>query len=268
MKKTLWVLGSIFIAAGCATTPKKEVVTVKYPTTIAEAVSSDFRTENNKKRDEFRHPQETLNFFGLQPNMTVVEIWPSAGWYTQILAPLLVTDGKYIIADPPEDPRGYTTPRTEWLKTHADLEAKIIRKNFHPETHLTIVEPGTADMVLTFRNIHNWNTTANQEAAFKAFFAALKSGGVLGVVEHRANEKGKFNPKSGYIKESTVIKMAEKAGFKLAEKSEINANPKDTKNYKDGVWTLPPSLKLGDKDKEKYLAIGESDRMTLKFIKP
>lgn len=268
--KILLGLITMMLAACSTTTPKEAQTTapVKLPQTIEEAVNSDLRTATNKERDKSRHPKETLEFFGLKPDMTVVEIWPSRGWYTEILAPLVTTQGKYIIADPPQDPRGYTTPRKEWMKKYPEIEAKSQITFFHPETHLEIAPENTADLVLTFRSLHSWQTEKNKEDAFKAFFKVLKPGGVLGVVEHRAPEKKKFDPKSGYVRESEVIRIAQKAGFKLVEKSEINANPKDTKNYKEGVWTLPPTLRLGDQDRAKYTEIGESDRMTLKFTKP
>ncbi|MNK11958.1 hypothetical protein D3C87_300090 [compost metagenome] len=268
MKKMLSV-GLMLVMASCASNTKvAEKATPVFPKTVEEAVNSTFRVEENKKRDIYRHPVETLNFFGVAPEMTVVEIWPSGGWYTQILAPLLVTNGKYIIADPPADPNGYTTKRVEWLASHPEIGAKVEATQFLPPTHLDIAPENSADMVLTFRNVHNWGSKKNQELAFAAFFKALKPGGTLGVVEHRAANTKKFDPKKGYVKESEVLRMAKKAGFKLVEKSEINANPKDLKNYPKGVWTLPPTLAEGDKDRQKYLEIGESDRMTLKFVKP
>lgn len=268
MKKIL-SLGLMLLMASCASSQKAaEAPTPVYPKTVEEAVKSSFRSEDFKKRDIYRHPAETLAFFGVQPNMTVVEVWPSGGWYTQILAPLLTTEGKYIIADPPSDPNGYTTKRSEWLSAHPEIGSKVEVTHFLPPSELTVAPENSADMILTFRNIHNWNGKKSQEMAFAAFFKALKPGGVLGVVEHRAANTKKFDPKKGYVKESEVIRMAKKAGFQLVEKSEINANPKDLKNYPKGVWTLPPTLKEGDKNRQKYMEIGESDRMTLKFVKP
>jgi predicted methyltransferase len=225
---------------GCASTPKTSPpppATPPAPQTIEEAVANPARKPENVARDKYRHPVETLHFFGLQPDMTVVEINPGGGWYTEILQPLVSTKGKY-------------------------LSSADITKDVAPDA--------SADMVLTFRNVHNWMMKDNAQKAFNSFYKALKPGGVLGVVEHRANAKGKHDTTgdTGYVREADVIKFAKKAGFQLVAKSEINANPKDTKNYPEGVWTLPPTLRLENKDRDKYLAIGESDRMTMKFVKP
>jgi predicted methyltransferase len=237
------------------------------PTSVAEAVASPMRSEDFRTRDIYRHPTETLTFFGIAPEMTVVEIWPSGGWYTEILAPYLATKGKYIIADPAADPKGYTNHRKEWMVSHPDIAKTVTQSTFIPDDSTVLAPEGSVDMILTFRNVHNWLPAKNQEAAFRVFAKALKKGGVLGVVDHRANSKVKFNPESGYVRQKDIVKMAKKAGFVLDTSSEVNANPKDKANYKDGVWTLPPRLTLGEKDKDKYLAIGESDRMTLRFIK-
>lgn len=238
------------------------------PTTIRDAVNSSYRTSSNQKRDIYRHPVDTLEFFGITPTMTVVEIWPSGGWYTEILAPYLNAQGKYIISDPPADPNGYLKARITWMANNPHIAEKVKITNFLPPTHLDIAEPGSADMVLTFRNVHNWKGDENKLLAFKSFYKALKPGGILGVVDHRAHPTKKLDPASGYLKQADVIKLAQDAGFKLVDRNEINANPADTRNWPEGVWTLPPRLKLGEKDKQKYLGIGESDRMTLKFTKP
>ncbi len=241
------------------------------PTTVEDAVKSSFRTPENTKRDQYRHPVETLNFFGIKPEMTVVEISPGAGWYMEILAPLLSSRGQYIGAGFPRDTtvdfqKELNSKIDAWLAKYPEVGAKAKIVSFSPTTEIAPAE--SVDMVLTFRNIHNW--MPKEKEAFKTFFKALKPGGILGVVEHRADPKAKFDPKAknGYVSEKHVIKIAKSVGFKLEEKSEINANPKDTKNYPEGVWTLPPTLRLKDVDKEKYLAIGESDRMTLRFVKP
>lgn len=259
-----------FTIVGCQSAPKAPPPK-PLPTSVEEAVASSFRTAENTKRDTYRHPVETLNFFGLKPNMTVIEITPGAGWYMEILAPLLSAQGQYIAAAPKVLPdndyvKKMVASQQAWLAAHPDLKIKTV--DFTLPGDLAVEAP--VDMILTFRNVHNWSAAGNDQAAFNAFFKALKPGGTLGVVEHRADAKSKRDPKakSGYVREADVIAMAKKAGFKLAEKSEINANPKDTKNHPDGVWTLPPTLGLGDKDREKYLAIGESDRMTLKFVRP
>ncbi len=237
------------------------------PNNLEEAVSSDYRSPENKKRDEFRHPLETLQFFGIKNDMTVIEIWPSSGWYTEILAPYLAEKGKYIAADPESDPRGYTMPRKSWLIAHPEISAKVYQTIFNGNGDTKLAKDGSVDMILTFRNVHNWLPKENVLSSFKSFHKALKPGGVLGVVDHRANPSIPFNPKSGYLLEKDVISLAQKAGFRLEAKSDVNANPKDKADYPDGVWTLPPRLRLGDKDREKYLEIGESDRMTLKFVK-
>jgi predicted methyltransferase len=257
----------IFLAA-CAAAPsvKTAAPDLPAPQTLEDAVNSDFRTPDNKLRDQYRHPLETLNFFGLKPNMTVVEIMPGAGWYTQILAPYLMKQGHYIAAMPKINHGGQDFDA--WMKGHPEVAASVVRTSFNPPDSTHIAPDGSADMVLTFRNVHNWMSKHGEKAAFEAFFKALKPGGILGVVEHRAHPKKKTDSDTGYVKESVVIRLATKAGFKLAAKSEINANPNDTKNYPNGVWTLPPTNKHPAEDNAKYLAIGESDRMTLKFVKP
>lgn len=237
---------------------------------IDAAVAAPTRSPENLPRDKYRNPAATLAFFGLKPGDTVVELWPGGGWYTEILAPHAnAGGGTYYAAAPWE--RGLNKVK-EWQAAKPDLYGRIQLAEFpHAGTNPKVPD-GSADLVLTFRNVHNWrfggvDNTAN---AFRQIYAMLKPGGTLGVVEHRLNESDNSarEEKSGYMKESSVIAFAEAAGFKLVGKSEINANPKDTKDYPKGVWTLPPRLAEGDKDREKYLAIGESDRMTLKFVKP
>ncbi|BBA32376.1 uncharacterized protein sS8_0408 [Methylocaldum marinum] len=243
---------------------------------LDQALQGDHRDPANRERDKYRHPKETLQFFGLRPDMTVVEISPGRGWYTEILAPVLRDRGKlYAVGFGPARPG---LPEYA-IKMQTAFEAKLkARPQFYDQVVLTSMQnpkqadfapPGTADMVLTFRNVHNWIADGTADDMFKAMYRALKTGGTLGVVEHRAKpgtlpEEIK---KSGYVTEDHVVALAEKAGFKLADRSEINANPKDTKDHPKGVWTLPPNLRMGDQDRERYVAIGESDRMTLKFIK-
>ena len=244
---------------------------------LATAISSPSRTAKFTARDQYRHPLETLRFFGLRPNQTVVEIWPGRGWYMEILAPYLRDQGKYYAAIEAPNVPGATKETKEnaaaLQRRIADDPAhlgKVVITEFHPPQLTEICPPGTADVVLTFRNVHNWLETGQQQAQFSAFFKALKPGGVLGVVEHRAKPGTSLEEmrKSGYMDEDYVKKLAATAGFRLDAASPINNNPKDTKDYPDGVWTLPPTLTLGDKDRAKYLAIGESDRMTLRFVKP
>ena len=263
------------LVSGCAVTSKAPVAPVMTqeqqrptPRTLEAAVNSEFRTPTNKARDQYRHPFETLTFFGVKPDMTVVEVTPGAGWYAEILAPFLAENGQYIAAENRGN-SGSNKQFTQWMALYPQVAGKMMMTEFSPPDKMVVAPPGTADMVLTFRNLHNWMSKHEDLNAFKAFYKALKGGGTLGIVEHRANAKTKQDPeaKSGYVTEDYVMKLAKKAGFKFVGKSEINANPRDTKDYPEGVWTLPPTYKLGDKDHDKYAAIGESDRMTLKFVK-
>ncbi len=234
------------------------------------AAASPLRTPANVLRDRYRHPVETLSFFGVKPSDTVVEIWPGGGWYTEILSPYLARGGGTYIAAAPE--RSLTGVRK--LMTAQPAAYASVRTATFPilDAGGTPVAPGSADVVLTFRNVHNWmmGKTPFEAQAFAQMYAMLKPGGTLGVVEHRLPESADHarELKSGYVKVSTVRRLAEAAGFRLVASSEINANPRDTADYPDGVWTLPPNYRLGDKDRARYAAIGESDRMTLKFVKP
>lgn len=244
---------------------------------LVAAIASPARTPKFIVRDVYRHPFETLRFFGLRPDQTVVEIWPGRGWYMEILAPYLHDRGKYYAAIEAADVAGASREVKEnaaflrkRIASDPDHFGRVIVTQLHPPEYTEICPPGTADVVLTFRNVHNWIAAGDQQAQFDAFFKALKPGGVLGVVEHRAKPGTSLEEmsKSGYVDEAYIRKLAAAAGFRFAAESPINDNPKDTKDYTEGVWTLPPTLALGDKDRAKYLAIGESDRMTLKFVKP
>jgi predicted methyltransferase len=223
------------------------------------------RSEVNRARDHYRHPIETLGFFGLREDMTVVELWPGNGWYTEVLAPFLKDKGKLVVTNTAKGQK-----YTDFLKSKPDLYGKVETRIIAPPTDINLGPDGTADLVVTFRNIHNWMPNNYEDKVFAAAFKVLKSGGTFGVVEHRG--KPGSDPAelkdTGYVPEDFVVRKVEQAGFKLAGKSEVNANPKDTKDYPQGVWTLPPTLRLKEQDKDKYLAIGESDRMTLKFVKP
>ena len=233
---------------------------------MAAAVGHSNRTEANRARDRYRHPVETLSFFGVKPSDTVVEIWPGRGWYSEILGPLTQEKGTLYLATAA---RGLDQTKGLAAGNTALAHARVA---IFPNADGQMKVPdGTADMVLTFRNVHNWRFGGadSTQAAFNQIYAMLKPGGILAIEQHRANP-GEQDPKaaSGYVTEAYVIEQAQKAGFELADRSEINANAKDTKDHPEGVWTLPPTLELGDKDREKYMAIGESDRMTLKFVKP
>lgn len=237
---------------------------------IDSAVAASTRTPANLERDKYRNPAATLAFFGLKPGDTVVEIWPGGGWYSEILAPHAIAGkGTYYAAAPWE--RGLNRIK-EWQAAKPELYGPIKLAEFPNAGTNPKVPDGSADVVLTFRNVHNWRFGGvdGTQAAFRQMYAMLKPGGTLGLVEHRLNETQDtvMEEKSGYMKESSVIAFAEAAGFKLAARSEINANPRDTKDYPKGVWTLPPRFAEGDVDRARYAAIGESDRMTLKFVKP
>ena len=264
---------ALLMAAAAAAAPAAESTSDP----LAAAIASPSRTPKNVARDVYRHPLQTLQFFGLRPDQTVVEIWPGRGWYMEILAPYLQERGRYYAAIEAPDVAGAPKEAKDnaafLRKRIADDPAhlgKVILTELHPPQLTEICPPGTADVVLTFRNVHNWIEAGNQQAQFDAFFKALKPGGVLGIVEHRAAPGTSLDQmvKSGYVDEAYIKKLATTAGFRFDAESPINNNPKDTKDYPEGVWTLPPTLALADKDRAKYLAIGESDRMTLRFVKP
>ncbi len=256
----------------------------------AVALEGPHRSDENKARDVSRHPKETLQFFGVTPNSKVVELAPGGGWYTEILGPLLNADGQLTVSiDDPAGPEAYYGTRNanamlERQKAEAELFGNMVALYVDNSIELDdegkvkdikingmdLGPAGSADVVLTFRSSHGLYNREAIDLVDKAAFDVLRPGGVFGVVQHRAAEGAdpSVSAKMGYLPEATVIDAAKKAGFELAEKSEINANPKDTKDYPKGVWTLPPSLTEKDKDREKYIEIGESDRMTLKFVKP
>jgi len=267
-------------AAPQASTPAPETAPAPAPAapakpTLATAVAASTRTPANVARDKYRNPEPTLAFFGIKPTDTVVEIWPGGGWYTEVLAPYLTAGGGKLYAAAPDWGRS----GVDKLKAaNPALYGGIQVVDFPVfDGKAAEVPAGTADAVLTFRNVHNWRMGYRRDGepdysvdAFRQIYAMLKPGGVLGIEDHRLPETADAERErtSGYIKVSTVRRLAEDAGFRFAGSSEVNANPKDTADWPNGVWTLPPSLALKDQDREKYLAIGESDRMTLKFIKP
>ena len=258
-------------AAGCSALPSPA------PAPAAEALrpllAGAHRSPENVARDPWRHPAETLAFFGVRPDSTVVEILPgSRGYYTEILAPWLRDRGLYIAAGRDETaPPAYLADHARMLQKFAADPARYGRvrvTRFNGDRH-AIAPPGTADFVLTFRNLHNWLERGEAEAALRAFHSALKPGGVLGVVDHRGRTdlSQEAQMKTGYVREDFAVALIERAGFRLAGRSEVNANPRDTKDHPEGVWTLPPSWRLKDVDRARYAAIGESDRFTLRFVK-
>jgi predicted methyltransferase len=244
------------------------------PGTLDRILLSPHRSPTNRARDRHRHPAQTLQFFGLRPDMTVVEVWPGSGWYTEILAPYLREQGRLYVAH--MDPQSSEYARTiveafrDKLTARPDLYDKVILTTLAaPPQPSQLAEPGTADLVLTFRNLHNWMMFGWEREALQAMHAALKPGGILGVVEHRGPDGRPQDPKalSGYVSERHAIELIESVGFRLVARSQINANPLDTKDYEKGVWALPPSFAAGASERGRYEAIGESDRSTLKFIK-
>ena len=246
---------------------------------LDDAMSGEHRSAENKARDKYRHPKETLAFFGFRSDMTVVEIWPGGGWYTEVLAPALKEHGKLYAVQYGVNPQ-YSYQRRYFgaFLTKAgespDVFRDVIVTAMDFPYQLNIAPPGTADLVVTFRNAHNWVSSgyhkASAQLAFQAMFDVLKPGGVLGIVDHRWPDADNEDPhaEDGYISEERLIALAEAAGFEFTARSDLNRNSKDSHDHPEGVWTLPPSLALDEQDREKYLAIGESDRLTIKFVKP
>jgi predicted methyltransferase len=260
-------------AAVAADPPVTDTATLA---TLDKVMAGEHRSAENRARDSYRHPKDTLKFFGFRQDMAVMEVSPGGGgWYTEILAPSLRDNGTYYAAgwDPnatSEYAKTNSKKYADKLASRPDVYGKAKVTALQAPNALKPVPDGTVDMVLTFRNIHGWMGNGSVDAMFKAMYDALKPGGILGVVEHRAKTDKPQDPKaeSGYVREDYAIELIEKAGFKLIGKSEVNANPKDTADHPNGVWSLPPTLEGGDTDREKYLAIGESDRFTLRFRKP
>lgn len=238
-------------------------------------LTGEHRSAANIARNDARNVVETLNFFGLEPTMSLIEINPGGGWYTEILAPYLRDSGQYYAAHfSPNSTIGYHRPALERfevkLRENPELYGKVTMRHLFPPHEIAIGPAEGADMALTFRNVHNWIMAGQEDDYFAAFYASLKPGGILGVVEHRAPEGSGMDimRTTGYVTEAYVKELAARAGFEFVGSAEINANPRDTKDYAEGVWTLPPTYRLGDQDRARYAAIGESDRMTLKFRKP
>ncbi|MDF3124340.1 methyltransferase [Rheinheimera sp. 1928-s] len=264
-------------AALCSAAAVAETPSAPDLTALAE---HSFRSEEDKARNKHRHPVETLSFFGIKPTMSVLEIWPARGWYTDILAPYLKDQGKLTIANfRVDDGTMQDDRKIFWSRISEKLTQRILKNKEHygsveqtefdPPGYMFLGLTQQYDMVLSFRNAHIWNEQGYLLDVFRSVFDVLKPGGVFGIVEHRASRVSEISSSAveGYLDESYVIAVAEHAGFKLLAKSEINANSKDTKDYPKGVYALPPTLAMGTVEREKYLDIGESDRMTLKFVK-
>ena len=239
---------------------------------LVSAVASPARSASAVARDKARHPVEELTFFGLDPKMSVVELWPGGGYWTDIIGPYLKDGGHYTIALPAP---GNAEEGPSVVRLRARIAGEkdrlgVIHESTLGAGHFEIAPPGSADLIVTFRNFHNWMSDGYAEQALAACFTALKPGGILGIEEHRGSNDVLQDPKakSGYVRQDYTIALAKKAGFVLVGSSEINANPRDTKDWPDGVWTLPPTLAQGDKDRAKYIAIGEADNFVLKFQKP
>ena len=260
---TLLALGVGILAAAPAPAPDPSLVA---------AVSDPARTAAFVARDKARHPAEELAFFGLSPKMTVVELWPGGGYWTEILGPYLAKGGTYYAAVNAPGDKEEDVGVQRWRTRVAAQKDRLgtIHETMLGVGHFDIAPPGSADLVVTFRNFHNWMDDGTVDQALAAAFKALKPGGILGIEEHRGRTDKPQDPKAkdGYVREDYAIARLKKAGFVLVGSSEINANPKDTKDWVDGVWTLPPTLSQKDKDREKYIAVGEADNFVLKFQKP
>lgn len=268
-KMFLIVASALFAVAAHADNHATDVAAIEA------AVAHQARTPANIERDQYRNPAETLNFFGITPEMTVVEIWPGSGWYSEILAPLTRKQGKLIAAHfPVNSDSNYRKNSLEKYRNKLAEQPEVYGSTelaeFDPKNGLFTVADGSADAVLTFRSIHSVMRDDAEQQAFELFFKALKPNGVLGVVTHRGNWDAtrKSMTDTAYVSERFVIETALNAGFVLDGISEINANPKDDRDHPNGVWTLLPTLHLGDQDRAMWEAIGESDRMTLRFRKP
>lgn len=285
------VLAGGAVAACKRSAPADSVFDVDQVTKLKAAVASTERPPQEVARDGWRHPVETLTFFGLRDDQKVIELWPGGGWYTAILAPVLAAKGSLTVTSPAAKPGADASVElaraaqkyAERLAARPDVFGRVQVRTVDAPGAISLGPDGSADLVVTFRNFHNWVKAGITADVLSASFRVLKPGGVLGVEEHRAAGRaetdrfsdGKVVAKSiekieetGYVPEGYVIDLARKAGFTLEARSEINSNPRDTRDWPKGVWTLPPTLRLGEQDRAKYQQIGESDRMTLRFRKP
>ena len=266
------LLGCLTIAiVGCSGTTTR--TDSESSAALQRVIAGDHRSQANRARDAHRHPRQTLDFFGIQPDWTVVEVWPGGGWYTEILAPFLRERGRLYAAQldsaAGDYARGIVEGYRAKLASRRDLYDRVTVTTLAAGTKEPIAPAESADLIVSFRNLHNWMMFGTEREALAQMHAALKANGILGIVEHRGDANIPQDPKalSGYVNETFAIELIESAGFELVERSEVNANPKDTKNYEKGVWTLPPTFAAGDQDRARYAAIGESDRFTLKFRK-
>ena len=263
-------LAGTALIAGCVTTSGRETTA----SAIDGILGGSQRSAADRARDAYRHPKETLLFFGIRPQTRVLQPWPESGWYTKIIAPLVRAGGQYdagLIAPDPGS-RFIQSRRAgyrELLASRPDLYGRVKVVTF-PLDGRNAVPPGSVNMVLSFRDLHEWMALGDAQQALVTIYRALAPGGVFGVVDNRADPKLPQDPraKNGYVRQDYAIRLIEAAGFRLVATSEVNANPKDTKNYPCGVWALPPDYRFGNIDRAKYAAIGESDRFTLKFVKP
>ena len=276
MRKTGLQLRSLLAAAALLVATPGFAADSALSAQLAPILDSELRSDSHRARDQYRHPSATLAFFEIEPGQSVVEIWPGAnGWYTEILAPLLRERGQLICAHWAQDSK---VPY--FSKSRRSFDQKLSQApQVYDKVEITVLEPpsataiapaASADRVLTFRNVHNWLKAGTADSVFAAMYAALKPGGILGIVEHRAvaGTDEETMIRSGYVTEARVMQLAQQAGFEYIASSEVNANAKDDANHPKGVWSLPPSLRGGDVDRASFIAIGESDRMTLKFRKP
>ena len=278
MKRRQLLWGSAGLLAGAAAGPARaQALLDPAEAALKAALAAPHRTPAFVARDGWRHPFETLAFFGVQPGMTVVELSPGGAWYTEILAPLLRDQGQLILgANDPASIHAYYRRAAERLKAkldaRPDVYGRVVLTVFEPPAQLQFAAPGSVDRVLTFRNVHNWAAEGDAVvlAVFKSVYQALKPGGVCGVVDHRlpAGRVQDAKASSGYLHEAYVRRLAESAGLRLDAASELNANPRDSADHKGGVWALPPTYANKDADRARYEAIGESDRFTLRFVKP
>jgi predicted methyltransferase len=265
------LLAAVGLVAGCTTTPSSSETTAS---ALDGILAGSQRTVADRGRDSYRHPKQTLLFFGIRPGMRVLQVWPEPGWYTEIIAPLLRPRGRFVAAVIAPDPgsrflQARVAAYRGLVASRPDLYggSKVVT---FPLNGSDVVPPGSVDMVLSFGDLHEWMALGDAQQALTTIYRALAPGGVFGVVDNRGDPAVAQDPrpKSGYVRQDYAIRLIKAAGFRLVASSEVNANPKDTRNYPAGVWTLPPDYRLGNIDRARYEAIGESDRFTLKFVKP